>query len=235
MLLVLVTNIRVILSHHIGRPQVCPNYGFVRQLQVFAACGSFLSANGQPQPPSTYPAYVSWLRRQASDVRRYLSKLEDTVPIFKKKLYINRFVHQSLVCINTGYQTAILHSEFPTDSVEASVLLSELGITHVLSISPEKFSKDVLSANGAVHHSITLRSSTSSGAELVLALPAAVDFIEDVLGDADERSTNFLAEGGDEDDIDMLSPAVLVHSQMESRATAVVCAYCKCRYCSAVV
>ncbi|KIY47518.1 phosphatases II, partial [Fistulina hepatica ATCC 64428] len=67
-----------------GRPCAHPNYGFMKQLHVWAEC-SFC-----PSPRNT--AYRLWKRRHAQDVTRYLSFILDTIrlPCVDKRLAFTR-------------------------------------------------------------------------------------------------------------------------------------------------
>ena len=65
-----------------GRPQVHPNYGFRKQLQVFADC--------RYNPSCTNAEYIAWKRRQKREVTKYLNLISDTVPIIPDQLYISR-------------------------------------------------------------------------------------------------------------------------------------------------
>ncbi|KAF8806013.1 phosphatases II [Phlegmacium glaucopus] len=90
------------------RPQAHPNYGFIKQLDIFEKCGY--------EPSSSHPQYRSWKRRHVQDVNNYLNHLVDTVAIIPDKL--------------------LMTSDFPYDPEQAQSLLLEMGVTHQLSISP---------------------------------------------------------------------------------------------------
>jgi len=90
------------------RPQVHPNYGFIKQLDVFEKCGY--------EPSSSHPQYRSWKRRHVQDVNNYLNHIVDTVAIIPNKL--------------------LMTSEFPDDPEQAQFFLQEIRVTHLLSISP---------------------------------------------------------------------------------------------------
>ncbi|KAL5507689.1 hypothetical protein ACEPAH_5307 [Sanghuangporus vaninii] len=100
------------------RPRVHPNYGFRRQLQIFGDCGYFADYHA---PIRTHPAFISWQRKKKREIIKYLSRLEDIVEI---KLDDEKDSGVSLT------------DDFPTDQLEASSLLSELGATHLLTIAP---------------------------------------------------------------------------------------------------
>jgi hypothetical protein len=67
-----------------GRPQAQPNYGFIKQLDIFEKCGY--------EPSLSHPQYRSWKRRHVQDVNNYFSHLVDTVAIVPDKLLMTRFV-----------------------------------------------------------------------------------------------------------------------------------------------
>ncbi|PPQ65736.1 hypothetical protein CVT24_011769, partial [Panaeolus cyanescens] len=90
------------------RPIVHPNYGFIRQLHVFADCGY--------QPSQSHPRYLSWKRKHKQDVKTYINFLEDTFPLVHDKV--------------------LLTSEYPKDKVQAQSYILDLGITKVVSIEP---------------------------------------------------------------------------------------------------
>ncbi|KAJ6606140.1 protein-tyrosine phosphatase-like protein [Mycena vulgaris] len=90
------------------RPRVQPNYGFVKQLEVFADCGY--------NPTASHPAYMSWKRKQKQDVTNFLNQLIDTAVIIPDAL--------------------LLSSEFPSEPDQADLLLIDLDVTHVLSLAP---------------------------------------------------------------------------------------------------
>ncbi|KAJ3574685.1 hypothetical protein NP233_g1586 [Leucocoprinus birnbaumii] len=157
------------------RPQVHPNYGFIKQLDTYAKC--------QFEPCSTNPVYRSWKKRQGQDVTAFLNSLVDTVSIIPQKLLLN--------------------SDFPEDTRQAESLLADLGITHVLSVSPAEIPQSVLAAvlkSPSHYHHVDVRNNAKE--DLLLALPGAVSFLEQAMRDG----------------------LVLVHSQMEARACTVACA-----------
>ncbi|KAJ6567146.1 protein-tyrosine phosphatase-like protein [Mycena capillaripes] len=90
------------------RPQIQPNYGFLKQLDTFLECGY--------APSVTHPAYVSWKRKQKQDVTNFLNHLIDCTAIIP--------------------DTLLLSSEFPSEPDQAELLLVDLNITHVLSLAP---------------------------------------------------------------------------------------------------
>ncbi|KAI5120317.1 hypothetical protein M0805_000377 [Coniferiporia weirii] len=100
------------------RAQAHPNYGFRRQLAIFADCGYFENHRGSVR---SHPAHAAWWRRRNHEARRYLARVDDVVEI---KLANDENVSLSIT------------DDFPTDSTEAASLLSEVEATHFLTISP---------------------------------------------------------------------------------------------------
>ena len=90
------------LTRHVaGRQQAHPNYGFIKQLDIFAKCGY--------EPSPSHPQYRSWKRRHVQDVSNYLNHIVDTAIIIPDKLLMTRFVsHQLFV----SYLTTFV--QFPT-------------------------------------------------------------------------------------------------------------------------
>jgi len=155
------------------RPRVHPNYGFLKQLDAFAECAY--------EPSPTNPAYISWKRKQKQNVTGFLNQIADTTPVIPGQLFLS--------------------SDFPDDPQQAEFLLIDLGITHVLSISPAQISSAALTSIKK-HHQINIHNYSPD--ELLVELPGACNFIREAL-DA----------GGQ----------VLVHCRVESRACIVVCAH----------
>jgi dual specificity phosphatase 12 len=89
------------------RPQIHPNYGFLKQLHTFAAC------NYNPTPLNS--AYRTWKRRQAQDVNRFLNIMSDTTAVIPDQL--------------------MMSSDFTGDPEEAQWLLHDMGVSHVVSAS----------------------------------------------------------------------------------------------------
>ncbi|KAF8432956.1 protein-tyrosine phosphatase-like protein [Boletus edulis BED1] len=96
-----------------SRPEIHPNYGFVRQLHAFAKC--------RYRPSWTNSEYIAWKRRQKREVTKYLNLLTDCIPVVPDQLYLT--------------------SEFPGDPDTAESLLLDLGVTHLLSISSAQLPK----------------------------------------------------------------------------------------------
>ncbi|KAF9522112.1 protein-tyrosine phosphatase-like protein [Crepidotus variabilis] len=90
------------------RPQVHPNYGFVKQLDVFANCSY--------EPSHHHPLYRSWKRRHLQDATSYLNYIHDTSELVRDKVFLS--------------------TEFPSETIQAQSYLGDLNIAYVLSISP---------------------------------------------------------------------------------------------------
>ncbi|KAG2357210.1 protein-tyrosine phosphatase-like protein [Suillus spraguei] len=95
------------------RPQIHPNYGFMKQLIAFGEC--------RYKPSCTNSEYIAWKRRQNREVSKYLNLIADTVPVIPDQLFLS--------------------SDFPGDPDAAESLLLDLGMTHVLSISSAQLPK----------------------------------------------------------------------------------------------
>ncbi|KAK7043808.1 hypothetical protein VNI00_008420 [Paramarasmius palmivorus] len=172
------------------RPCVLPNYGFLKQLDVFAECGY--------HPSNESPAYISWKRKQQQHVTQFLNQMVDTTPIIPEQLFLSRYIRIRAPLKRHAYLGFILCSEFPDDPRQAQSLIQELGITHVLSISPCELPRLPASVK---RYNIKLTSQQDS---LLLAIPEACNFIRDAV----------VRQG-----------LVLVHSLAESKAAIVVCSY----------
>ncbi|KAG7447822.1 phosphatases II [Guyanagaster necrorhizus] len=107
------------------RPCAHPNYGFIKQLDVFADCAY--------APSPSHPTYISWKRRQHQNVTAFLNRMIDTTPIIPDQVFLS--------------------SEFPTDAKQAEWLILELGVTHVLSLAPATM-PDLPSTVGHRHFSV---------------------------------------------------------------------------------
>ena len=71
-----------------ARPRIRPNYGFLRQLDVFADCDY--------APSPEVPAYLSWKRRHKQEMTAFLSKIVDTTGIIPDHLYLSECVVPTL-------------------------------------------------------------------------------------------------------------------------------------------
>ena len=123
-----------------GRPQVHPNYGFRRQLQIFGECGYFTDYSG---PIRTHPVYTTWQRKKKREVAKYLGRLENIVEIKlddEKELGVS--FTECVLDLRPIFRTTTsdpsnpIASDFPTDQLEAASLLSEIGATHLLTVTP---------------------------------------------------------------------------------------------------
>ena len=65
-----------------ARPQIQPNYGFIKELHVFEACTYELSP--------TNANYRAWKRRHRQDVTSFMNSLSDTTCIIPEKLSLSR-------------------------------------------------------------------------------------------------------------------------------------------------
>jgi len=154
-----------------ARPQIQPNYGFIKSLYAFEACRYSVS--------STDATYRTWKRRHLQDVTCFLNNLSDTTVIIPEKLSLS--------------------SDFPSDPERAASLVSYLGFTHCISLSPfATFPTNI----GFKHNHIEIPQCNKAG--LLLALPSICKTIQDVL---DNRGR------------------ILIHCLTESTAAIVACAY----------
>ncbi|EAU82612.2 hypothetical protein CC1G_07894 [Coprinopsis cinerea okayama7 len=92
------------------RHQIHPNYGFIKQLEAFEKCKDEESLG------PLNPVYKSWKRRHRQDVTCYLNRLEDVALIIPDRL--------------------MLMSHFPEDEQQGRSLLANIGITHLVTLSP---------------------------------------------------------------------------------------------------
>ncbi|KAG5725674.1 putative rhodanese domain-containing dual specificity protein phosphatase [Termitomyces sp. T112] len=97
------------------RPEVHPNYGFIKQLEIFAEC--------QYDPSPTHPTYCRWKQEQEQNITKHLNHFIDTT-IIPDQLRLS--------------------SQFPEDIYQAESLILDAGITHLLSISPTRIPSDAL-------------------------------------------------------------------------------------------
>ncbi|KAF7298355.1 Phosphatases II [Mycena kentingensis (nom. inval.)] len=92
------------------RPCVQPNYSFLKQLDAFEACGY--------APTAMHPAYRAWKRKYKQEAEKFLNYFLDTAVIIPKCLFLT--------------------SEYPSDPLQAELLLYELDVTHFLTIGPSE-------------------------------------------------------------------------------------------------
>ncbi|KAF8967488.1 protein-tyrosine phosphatase-like protein [Flammula alnicola] len=140
--------------------------------------GYLRECNFEPSPANA--TYRSWKRRHEQDVTYFLNHMVDTVSIIPDKL--------------------LLSSEFPSDPGQAQSLLLDLGVSHLLSISPAEVSS---AASSVVHHHHVSVDNNCPEA-LLLVLPEISAYVRDALKN---------------------DGVVLVHSMIECRACIGVCAY----------
>ena len=69
-------------SLFVARPQIQPNYGFMKELHTFEACHYSVSPSDA--------TYRAWKRRHRQDVTSFLNSLSDTTAIIPEKLYLSR-------------------------------------------------------------------------------------------------------------------------------------------------
>jgi len=136
------------------RPQVHPNYGFMRQLYAFESC-KYLPSVGHPD-------YREWQCRGKREVKRFLSKVEDTVPILPEKLYLS--------------------DDFPSEAYEIECLLQEVGITYVIFISPTRIKPEGITS--IAHRNIEVPERCREG--LLLRLREISDLIRDALSQGEQ-------------------------------------------------
>jgi dual specificity phosphatase 12 len=154
-----------------ARPKIQPNYGFIKELHAFEAC--------HYAPSPTDLTYRAWKRRHRQDVTAFLNSLSDQTVIIPEKLSLS--------------------SDFPTDSEQAASLVTYLGLTHCLSLSPSAtFPNNI----GLKYNHIEIPQSNKMA--LLLALPSICRYIQDAL---DNRGR------------------ILIHCLTETTAAIVVCAY----------
>ncbi|PFH48983.1 hypothetical protein AMATHDRAFT_122688, partial [Amanita thiersii Skay4041] len=162
------------------RPQAHPNYGFITQLAAFAAC--------RYEPCATNPTYRSWKRKQRQKMQMYLSHMADTTEIIPGEL--------------------LLSSGFPEDAEQAEALIHDMGVSHMLSLSPSKIPSGIIpnlktTTKTTLTRYLHLNISNQQKEDLLVTLPEACQFVCDAVN-----------SGG----------LVLVHCLVESRACTVVCA-----------
>ncbi|CAA7259408.1 unnamed protein product [Cyclocybe aegerita] len=155
------------------RHQIHPNYGFIKQLDVFVQC--------EFDPSPSHPKYRSWKRRHQQDVTYFLNHMSDTISIIPDRL--------------------LLSSSFPEDPDQAHSLLSDIGITHLISLSPAQI-PSLAVYSGVRHHQFKIKDQSSDG--LLFALPDICACIRDAVD-----------RGG----------LVLIYSQNETRVCTAACAF----------
>jgi dual specificity phosphatase 12 len=157
------------------RACVRPNYGFLKQLDAFTQCNY--------HPSLENSAYISWKRRQEQDVTLFLNHISDTTSVIRNQLYLS--------------------SEFPDDLEQIGSLLSELGITYLLSIAPSAAIPNVPAL--AQHRHIS--DEQQERGTLLLVLPEICSIIRDAISQG---------------------RVVLIYSEMESKAVLAAYGYLMC-------
>ncbi|KAF7356962.1 Sialidase domain-containing protein [Mycena venus] len=132
------------------RPKSRPNYNFIRQLQVFSEC----NCNVGP----TSPPYIAWKERQNFDKDNSL-RVIDGMSVLPDQLFLS--------------------FDFPSNTDHASALLEYLGVTHIVSITPDQIStaQNILKKYSHKHFIIPYTSKES----LLLSLPLLCQFVDGAL------------------------------------------------------
>ncbi|KAJ7065306.1 protein-tyrosine phosphatase-like protein [Mycena amicta] len=158
------------------RAKIRPNYNFTRQLQVYSACEYDVAATRAP--------YRLWLQEQAFDIAHAI-RVVDAMPIMDR---------------------LFLSFDLPSDLERSGSLLDHLGITHVVSINPDRISSspnlEALSSRQIHKHFIAPYTSKES---LLLLLPLLCKFVTAALQATSSR--------------------ILLHCMDDSRAALAICAY----------
>lgn len=149
--------------------------------------------------------YIFPMEKTTKAERDEIPELDDRHDVDHPESFAAEQVSKLRYPYNTTEQCS--YSEFPAEVDQAESLLLDLGITHLLSLSPAQLSSAVLpSSTKHFHINVSDHEQTS----LLLALPSACKFIQDAI-----------SKGGQ----------VLVHCLTESRACVVVCAFCESFNC----
>ncbi|KAF8641307.1 hypothetical protein AX16_010086 [Volvariella volvacea WC 439] len=212
------------------RPQIHPNYGFLKQLQVFVQCSY--------EPSKFNQVYGSWKRRQKQDVTKYLGYFEDISCLAGGGVGMGV---GGGGCQNGGGSSdddgrgrILLCSNLPKDQDQTDSILSTLGITHLLSLSPAGIVSTILSSDKhkppssspscfavvaprkVKHHHIDL----GSGRDDHIPPDVYAGVLKESVGWIQRALASTSASNG----IDK-KPLVLVHSTVESRVCEVVGAW----------
>ncbi|KAJ7460727.1 protein-tyrosine phosphatase-like protein [Mycena latifolia] len=155
------------------RPRSRPNYNFIRQLQVFAECNYDVSPTSSP--------YIAWRTRQDFDEANSL-RVTDGMPITDR---------------------LFLSFDFPSNKSHAAAFLEYLGVTHLVSITPDNVSEagDILTKQVRKHFIVSYTSKES----LLVSLPLLCQFVSNALQASDSR--------------------VFLHCMDEARGGLAICAY----------
>ncbi|KAJ7272589.1 protein-tyrosine phosphatase-like protein [Mycena haematopus] len=157
-----------------GRSKSRPSYNFIRQLQIFAECNFDIGPNE--------PSYIAWQRRQNFDKTNSLQVI-DAITILPPQL--------------------ILSFAFPSNMGHAAALLEHVGVTHIVSITPDAIpGTEPILENYAHKHFIVPYTSKDS---LLLSLPLLCQFVNSAM--------------------QVNSSCVFLHCMDELRGGIAICAY----------
>ncbi|KAJ6485785.1 protein-tyrosine phosphatase-like protein [Mycena sanguinolenta] len=156
------------------RPKSKPSYNFIRQLQVFGECNCDIGLD--------QPSYMTWQKRQKFDKTNSI-RVIDAMVILSDQLFLS--------------------FDFPSDMDRAAMLFEHLGITHIVSITPDAFSGAGAILENRLHkHFIVPYTSKES---LLLALPSLCQFVNNAMQVENSR--------------------IIVHCMDELRGGIAICAY----------
>ncbi|KAH8827025.1 protein-tyrosine phosphatase-like protein [Flagelloscypha sp. PMI_526] len=182
------------------RSIIHPNYGFITQLGVFAACDY--------APHAKHPRYIEWRRHRKEDVSRFLRVFCDVEEIIADEgeaLSLCRFVlFRILFCLDFIW---VLSSEFPSNLLQASTLLAELEVTHLLQVAPSKVPPNATKVLMGRTKKVLLNPEDPTN--LCHTLSSGIEFLKNAYND-----TTLGRE-----------PRVLVHCDIEAKGCTVVGAY----------
>ncbi|KAJ6581101.1 protein-tyrosine phosphatase-like protein [Mycena capillaripes] len=156
------------------RPRSRPNYNFIRQLQVFFECNYDIT-------PTTLP-YIAWGKQQSFDETNSL-RVIDSMAILTDRLFLS--------------------FDFPSNKDHANALLENLGVTHIVSITPDRISgaPDILEKYVHKHFIVPY----TAKEPLLLSLPLLCQFVDDAMQTNNSR--------------------VFLHCMDEVRGGIAICAY----------
>ncbi|KAF8196864.1 protein-tyrosine phosphatase-like protein [Mycena galopus ATCC 62051] len=157
-----------------GRPKSRPSYNFIRQLQVFAECNYDIGP--------TESLYIAWKRQHNFDKAKSI-RVIDSMPILSDQLFLS--------------------FDFPSNKDHAAALLEHLGVTHIVSITPDAICGvgDMLKKYTHKHFIVPYTSKSS----LLLSLRLLCQFVDDAMQANNSR--------------------VFLHCMDELRGGIAVCAY----------
>lgn len=116
---------------------------------------------------------------------------------------------RSVIVITYIGKSINLFSGFPEDPVQAEALIQDLGVTHLLTISPSCRIPPTIPTSTTLTRYQHLPVSDLKNGDLLVALPDTCRFV-----------ARAVSEGG----------LALIHCSVESRACIVVCATCACLF-----